>query len=99
MFRLRLVLPALLLAAVARADQPPTIPAAEYKSLLKTIRPATGEDAYAEVPWQTSLWEARKKAAAEGKPYRPQVGLTSEQRRERNREWMRAYRARQRAAA
>jgi hypothetical protein len=41
---------------------------ADYTSVLKTVRPAEGEDLYAKVPWLTSLWEARKKAAAEGKP-------------------------------
>ena len=37
-------------------------------AVLKTVRPAAGEDLYAQVPWLTSLWEARKTAAAAGKP-------------------------------
>ncbi len=41
---------------------------AESAAVLKTVRPAEGEDAYARVPWLTSLWEARQKAAKEGKP-------------------------------
>lgn len=53
--------------AAARADGP-GLGDAEYASALKAIRPAAGEDRYAEIPWLTSLWEARKKAAAEGKP-------------------------------
>jgi hypothetical protein len=36
--------------------------------LTKTIRPMTGEDPFATIPWETNLWEARVKAAAEGKP-------------------------------
>ena len=70
MSRFRLALPALLAAAVA-ADAEPPKPAlgdAEYASALKAIRPAAGEDRFAQVPWLTSLWEARKVAAKEGKP-------------------------------
>jgi hypothetical protein len=32
------------------------------------IRPTADEDKWDRVPWQTSLWEARKQAAAQGKP-------------------------------
>jgi hypothetical protein len=67
--RLRYVVPALLAAAALRADPPPTaLTDAEYTSVLKVVRPTQGEDLYAEAPWLTSLWEARRKAAAEGKP-------------------------------
>ena len=69
MSRRWLALPALLLAATARADPPkPALTDAEYTSALKTIRPAAGEDRYAQIPWLTSLWEARQKAAEQGKP-------------------------------
>jgi hypothetical protein len=68
----RHLIPALLAAAVAtaaaRADAPPALTDAQYDAVLTTVRPAEGEDAYATIPWLTSLWEARKKAAAEGKP-------------------------------
>ena len=36
--------------------------------LLKEIRPQPGEDAFDTIPWQVSLWDARIKAAKEGKP-------------------------------
>ncbi len=36
--------------------------------LHAVIKPQTDEEAWAKIPWMTSLWEARKKAAAEGKP-------------------------------
>lgn len=36
--------------------------------LLKEIRPQPGEDAFDAIPWQISLWDARVKAAKEGKP-------------------------------
>ncbi len=34
----------------------------------KLIKPQPGESRWREVPWLTSLWEARQKAAAAGKP-------------------------------
>jgi hypothetical protein len=66
MSHVRFALPALLLAATAQA-QPP-LSTAEYTSALKAIRPATGEDRFTQIPWLTSLWEARQKAAEQGKP-------------------------------
>jgi hypothetical protein len=37
-------------------------------SYHKMIKPQPGEWKFAEVPWERSVWDARKKAAAEGKP-------------------------------
>jgi hypothetical protein len=34
----------------------------------KLIRPQSGESRWMDIPWQTSLWQARQMAAAEGKP-------------------------------
>jgi hypothetical protein len=34
----------------------------------KLIKPQPGEWKFAEVPWQRTVWDARKKAADEGKP-------------------------------
>jgi hypothetical protein len=68
----RLLLPALLVAvaAIGPASRLTAAPPsdAELAALLKTIRPAAGEDEFATIPWQTSLWAAREKAAKEGKP-------------------------------
>ncbi|MFO0851893.1 MAG: hypothetical protein U0871_25505 [Gemmataceae bacterium] len=66
----RLLVPIALLAAAAvgPAAPPPAPSDAEFAALLKTIRPAAGEDVFATIPWQTSLWAAREKAAKEGKP-------------------------------
>ena len=72
----RSALPALLAAGVAaavaaRADSPAARPAlsdAEYASVLTAVRPNPNEDLFDQVPWLTSLWEARRKAAREGKP-------------------------------
>jgi hypothetical protein len=64
---------ALLLLLISLFAVPPVIaqqakPEAEWNSLLQTIRPAKGEDLFAGIPWITDLWEAREKAAKEGKP-------------------------------
>jgi hypothetical protein len=64
----RSVLLALFAAGTLHAAPPAALTDAEAAAVLKTVRPNAGEDAYAQVPWLTSLWEARKKAAAEGKP-------------------------------
>jgi len=32
------------------------------------IKPQSAEEAWSKIPWMTSLWEARQKAAAAGKP-------------------------------
>jgi len=59
----------LFLTTVAQADPAkPALSETEYVSALKAIRPAAGEDRFDQIPWLTSLWEARQKAAKEGKP-------------------------------
>ena len=63
----RYVLPALLTTALS-AHGGPTLSDSEYASVLKTVRPAPGDDKFDQVPWLISLWEARKQAAKEGKP-------------------------------
>jgi hypothetical protein len=42
--------------------------AEKYAQTLKLIQPQPGESRWMEIPWQTSLWTARQKAATEGKP-------------------------------
>jgi hypothetical protein len=44
------------------------IPPEQFGKLHAMIRPQAGEAKWAEIPWITDLWEARQKAAAEGKP-------------------------------
>jgi hypothetical protein len=41
---------------------------AEFGRLHATLRPKAEEMRFGKVPWMFDLWEARKKAAAEGKP-------------------------------
>jgi hypothetical protein len=40
----------------------------EFDNLVALIKPRPGEASWTEIPWLTDLWEARKRAAAEGKP-------------------------------
>jgi hypothetical protein len=60
--------------AVAALMRSVPLPAAEpiapdqVAKLKSLIQPAAGEDKWTEIPWLTNLWDARKKAAAEGKP-------------------------------
>ena len=44
------------------------IPADQFSALHTLVKPADGEDRWAGIPWQTSLWEARRAAAKAGKP-------------------------------
>jgi hypothetical protein len=39
-----------------------------FTQLQQLIEPQPDEDKWAQIPWMTSLWQARKRAAAEGKP-------------------------------
>jgi hypothetical protein len=41
---------------------------ANFDKFLAMIKPRPGEAPWAEIPWIADLYEARKKAAAEGKP-------------------------------
>jgi hypothetical protein len=63
----RYALPALLAGALAIQAEP-ALTDSGFTSALKAVRPAAGEDKFDQVPWLTSLWEARQKAAKEGKP-------------------------------
>jgi hypothetical protein len=49
------------------AAAPPLAPADAAK-VRALVRPTEGEDPFEAIPWETSLWDARKKAAAAGKP-------------------------------
>jgi hypothetical protein len=49
-------------------DEAKPIAPADFERLRALIKPRPGEASWDEIPWMTNLWEARKKAAAEGKP-------------------------------
>ena len=40
----------------------------QVAKLQSLIKPASGEEKWQEIPWQVSLWKARKMAAELGKP-------------------------------
>jgi len=40
----------------------------DFDKLRTVIKPRAGEDEWLQIPWQIDLWQARKQAAAEGKP-------------------------------
>ena len=53
----------------AEKEQPvPPLTPEQFNVLHKLIKPQPGELRFHEIPWLIDVWEARKKAAAEGKP-------------------------------
>jgi hypothetical protein len=50
----------------ARASEP--IKPEQFAKLHALIKPQANEEKFMQIPWMTNLWEARKKAAAQGKP-------------------------------
>lgn len=53
-------------AAPARAAEP--IDPAKFGQIHTLIKPKAAEETWAHIPWMASLWEARQRAAKEGKP-------------------------------
>jgi hypothetical protein len=56
----------LLLAAQPQGAR--RLPVAEMEKLHRLIKPRAGESRWMEIDWYPSVWEARQKAAREGKP-------------------------------
>ena len=54
--------------ARAAPERGPHLSAEQFQQLHTLIKPAPAEEKWAQVPWLSSLWDARKRAAAEGKP-------------------------------
>jgi hypothetical protein len=48
--------------------EPAAIPVEQFVKLHTLIKPQPGELRFHEIPWLINVWEARKKAAVEGKP-------------------------------
>ena len=51
-----------------RPERPVPIAPEQFATLHRLIKPQPGELRFHEIPWLIDVWEARKKAAAEGKP-------------------------------
>jgi hypothetical protein len=64
---LKLAIAAALSCIVSRASAE-ELSAQSFARIHSLIRPGKGESKWLEVPWLTDVWEARQKAAAEGKP-------------------------------
>jgi hypothetical protein len=54
--------------APAQEKEAQRLSAAEIEKLHRTLKPQRGEARWMEVTWHPNVWEARQKAAAEGKP-------------------------------
>lgn len=52
----------------SRAAAPLAPTPERFAALQALIKPGPGEDKWQQIPWLSSLWEARKQAAARGKP-------------------------------
>jgi len=56
------------LAGTLWSDEPAQVDDTRFDHLHAMIKPQQGESRWMEIDWYPSVWEARKKAAAEGKP-------------------------------
>jgi hypothetical protein len=54
-------------AGLLRAEDP-AISDEQLAQLHRVIKPGPGESRWMEIDWYPSVWEARRRAAAEGKP-------------------------------
>ena len=65
-----LLLGLVLIGSIALAEErrDPALKPEQFAALFKLIKPQPGELRFHEIPWLLDVWEARKKAAAEGKP-------------------------------
>ena len=57
-----------LTAGPLRVDEPKPLGNGEFEKLHQMLKPQAGESRWMEIDWYPNVWEARKKAAAEGKP-------------------------------
>jgi hypothetical protein len=58
----------LVIPAAGQAWSAEPIATERFETLRTVIRPKPGEERWLQVPWLINLTEARRKAAAEGKP-------------------------------
>jgi len=54
--------------AIAQEKQARELAVSEFDKLHRMIKPQAGESRWMEITWYPNVWEARQKAAAEGKP-------------------------------
>lgn len=58
----------ILAAGGVRAGEPAPLSAEQFEKLHGMIKPQPGESRWMEIDWHPNIWEARQKAAREGKP-------------------------------
>lgn len=63
-----LALAVLLTGRLALAAEAPPLGPQQFEQLHTMLKPQPGDSRWMEIDWYPSVWEARKKAAAEGKP-------------------------------
>jgi hypothetical protein len=56
----------LVLASPTPAAEP--IKPEQFSRIHALIKPKMGEEKWTQIPWLSSLWEARQRAAVQGKP-------------------------------
>lgn len=49
-------------------DVPAQLTPSQFADYLALVKPGPDESPWAKIAWHASVWEARKQAAAEGKP-------------------------------
>jgi hypothetical protein len=55
-------------AYASLADEPKSLTPEQFEKFHRMLKPQPGESRWMEIDWHPSVWEARQKAAAEGKP-------------------------------
>jgi hypothetical protein len=50
------------------AQEPNPVSTEQFEKLHQMLRPQPGESRWMEIDWYPTVWEARQKAASEGKP-------------------------------
>lgn len=59
---------ALICVGSINAGEPATLTTEQFEKLHRMIKPQRGEARWMEIDWHPNIWEARQKAAREGKP-------------------------------
>jgi hypothetical protein len=55
-------------ANTSLANEPNSLIPEQFENFHRMLKPQTGESRWMEIDWHPSVWEARQKAAVEGKP-------------------------------
>jgi hypothetical protein len=55
-------------ANTCSADEPNSLIPEHFEKFHRMLKPQAGESRWMEIDWHSSVWEARQKAAVEGKP-------------------------------